>query len=168
MSSFSTPTPTSPIVTAAAAGESAWPAFTSHLDDDVVIAAVSLVRLSDLCGTPCVHTADAHTPHTAHDDHHLGDHPVSVVIARVLSSELRGDLLLHVTLDADLTGCQPALEAARVIARAPGAFLTAAVVDGPTGSEAAMACQLPADLRAGDVIVIPCHGAARLHDVRRH
>lgn len=151
--------------TSARSTDDAWPAFTSHSDADVVIAAVSLVRLADLCGTPCVHTADAHDGSSSG---HLGDNPVSVVIARVLSAELRSDLLLHVTLDADLADCEPTLEASRVIARAPGAFLTAAVVDTPMGSGEALACQLPADLRAGDVLVIPCHGTARLHSVRWH
>ena len=35
-----------------------WPAFTTHSDDDVVIAALSIGRLVEWCGTPCVHTAD--------------------------------------------------------------------------------------------------------------
>lgn len=39
-----------------------WPAFTQATTDEPIVAEVSMNRLVELCGTPCVHTADAVVP----------------------------------------------------------------------------------------------------------
>ena len=137
-----------------------WPAFTTHSPGDVVIAAVSLVRLVEWCGTPCVHTADAADPST--NGHPSDTELASVVIARVTSVELRSDLLLHVGIDADLAGCRPTGAAAVLIGRAS----TSAVASARLGSGRTFATSLPADVVVGDLVVIPCEGVTTLHDVK--
>lgn len=139
-----------------------WPAFTTHAEDDVVIAAVSLVRLAALCGTPCVHTADSTTAGT-HGS--LEDELASVVVARVVTAGLHGDLLLHVTVDADLSGCRPALGDARLVGREAADEPTPAVIDVPGAAAGELHCELPADLRPGDLLVIPCSGTTPLRSI---
>jgi hypothetical protein len=141
-----------------------WPAFTTHTADDVIVAAVSLTRLVEWCGTPCVHTADAALPGS-------GGHPsetemASVVIARVLAVEWRSDLRMHVTIDADLDGGRPILGQARVIGREATVHLSTATLEAPGAGDFAFAAQLPSDVVVGDLVVVPCLGATLLHDVK--
>lgn len=149
MNATPTPTPT-------------WPAFTTQSDDDVIIAAVSLVRLAALCGTPCVHSADVSRAGT-HGP--VDDDLASVVIARVLTTELHSDLLVHITVDADLAGCRPSLGEARIVGRRTSAPLATAVIEIPGAEGGALPCRLPADLQAGDLVVIPCSGTTRLRSI---
>ena len=141
-----------------------WPAFTTHSDTDVVIAAVSLTRLVGWCGTPCVHTADAVIPNS-------GGRPsesdlASVVIARVVSVEWRSDLGLHAVIDADLSGCQPLLAEARLMARTSARARTVVILTSERGALEGHAVLLPADLTAGDLVVVPCTGVSVLHAVK--
>jgi len=141
-----------------------WPAFTTHSDDDVVIAALSINRLVEWCGTPCVHTADAAIPGTGGrpSDSELS----SVVVARVASVEWRSDLRLHVVIDADLAGCVPVLEEARLLGRASDTSPASVVLETGSGSREGYAAYLPGDLAAGDLVVVPCLGVTLLHDVK--
>jgi len=141
-----------------------WPAFTTHSDSDVVIAAVSLTRLVGWCGTPCVHTADAVIPNS-------GGRPsesdlASVVIARVISVEWRSDLGLHAVIDADLAGCQPLLAQARLMGRTSARTSTVVILKSERSAPEGYAALLPADLAAGDLIVVPCTGVSVLHAVK--
>ena len=141
-----------------------WPAFTTHSDTDVVIAAVSLTRLVGWCGTPCVHTADAVIPNS-------GGRPsesdlASVVIARVISVEWRSDLGLHAVIDADLSGCQPLLAQARLMGRTSPRSSTVVILKSQASSPEGYAALLPADLSVGDLIVVPCTGVSVLHAVK--
>jgi hypothetical protein len=147
-----------------------WPAFTTHSDDDVVIAALSITRLVDWCGTPCVHTADAAIPGSEGrpSDSELS----SVLVARVASVEWRSDLRLHVVIDADLAGCAPLLAEARLLGRASDTGPASVVLEsvsggaGSSGSADGYATRLPGDLAAGDLVVIPCLGVTLLHDIK--
>ncbi|PRY64336.1 hypothetical protein B0I08_11343 [Glaciihabitans tibetensis] len=143
-----------------------WPAFTVHTEQDVVIAAISMLRLVDLCGTPCVHTADAVQPRSG--GRPSNTETASVVVARVLHVEWRSDLRLHVYIDADVRGCQPAGGELRVIGRESSehSATTTIEVNGLTGPGSGFATRVPADVRAGDLLVIPCCGPTILHDVK--
>jgi len=138
-----------------------WPAFTTHSDDDVVIAALSITRLVEWCGTPCVHTADAAIPGS--EGRPSESELSSVVAARVVSVEWRSDLRLHVTIDAELAGCEPVLQEARLLGRASVAGPASVVLEG--GADG-YATYLPGDLAAGDLVVIPCLGVTLLHDIK--
>jgi hypothetical protein len=142
-----------------------WPAFTTQTPVDVIIAAVSLNRLVDWCGTPCVHSADAAIPGS-------GGRPsetelASVVITRVVAVDWRSDLRLHVSIDANLAKSRPAIAEARLIGRLSSVDLVASVTleSSLTGTLGFATC-LPADIVVGDLLVIPCRGATTPHDVR--
>jgi len=137
--------------------QDSWPEFCTASTTDVTIAGVSLVRLVDWCGTPCVHTAAAVIPgtHGRPSDSELA----SVVVSEVTAVERLDDDSLVVTLDADLGGCACILSEARLIGRASTAHLASAVLqDGRR-------LHLPADLRAGDLVVLPCVGVTARHAV---
>ena len=141
-----------------------WPAFTTHTDNDVIIAALSINRLVEWCGTPCVHTADAVIPGS-------GGRPSeselsSVVAARVIAVEWRSDLRLHVVIDADLVGCQPIVEEVRLVGRATSSSAASVVLEADTARRDGYATYLPGDIAVGDLVVIPCLGVTLLHDVK--
>jgi hypothetical protein len=141
-----------------------WPAFTTHTDDDVVIAALSIDRLVEWCGTPCVHTADAAVPGTSGrpSESELS----SVVAARVVSVEWRSDVRLHVVIDAELSGCLPVVEEARLIGRVSSASAASVVLESETLQHDGYATLLPGDIAAGDLVVVPCLGVTLLHAVK--
>jgi len=141
-----------------------WPAFTTHSDDDVVIAALSIGRLVEWCGTPCVHTADSAIPNS-------GGRPSeselsSVVAARVISVEWRSDLRLHVVIDAELSGCLPIVEEARLLGRASVRSPASVVLESRATGRDGYATYLPGDIAAGDLVVVPCLGVTLLHDIK--
>ncbi|ANJ25747.1 hypothetical protein [Agromyces aureus] len=135
-----------------------WPANTVAGLDDVVIAAVSLHRLAEVCGTPCVHTAAAVEPGTGGRASH--EETVSVVVARVTRVDDRSGNRL-VQLDADLANVEALPMDTRLIARISTAHETPALLGAPDRPTL-----LPADLVVGDLLAIPCRDAASLHDVR--
>jgi hypothetical protein len=141
-----------------------WPAFTTHTGDDVVIAALSINRLVEWCSTPCVHTADAAIPGSGGrpSDSELS----SVVAARVISARWLGDLRLHVVIDADLSGCLPIVEEARLLGRESHAAPASVVLRSGRPAADGFAAYLPGDIAAGDLVVVPCRGVTLLHDVK--
>ena len=90
-----------------------WPEFTTTSSTDVAIAGVSLTRLADWCGTPCVHSATAVIPGT-------GGLPsptelTSVIVARVIAVTVAGDGSADAWLDAQLSGAAVVMKEARMI-----------------------------------------------------
>jgi hypothetical protein len=141
-----------------------WPEFTVTSPADITIAGLSLVTLVQWCGTPCVHTAAAVIPGT--NGRPSETELASVVIATVTSVTIENDEL-KVWIDADLDGCRPMAEETRMIGRASTAHSTSAALFSPSPRAAVRtALELPRDLRAGDLLVVPCLGTTRLHDVR--
>jgi hypothetical protein len=88
-----------------------WPEFTTTTTSDVVVAGVSLIRLAEWCGTPCVHTAAAVVPGT-------GGKPLDVR----LDGELH--LVAAMTAEARLIGRVSTIRDAR-------AHVGASVIDLP-------------------------------------
>ncbi|MGG7510475.1 hypothetical protein [Plantibacter sp. YIM 135249] len=72
-----------------------------------------------------------------------------------------------VWVDAELTGCLPRLEECRVIGRLSSAELRP-VRFRPCGAGRQPIVEMPADLRAGDLLAIPCDGPTALYDVQQH
>lgn len=141
-----------------------WPEFTTVSPTDVTIAGVSLVRLVDWCSTPCVHTAAAVIPGT---HGRPSDSAVtSVVITRVLAVSRPAQSDLVVLVDAELCGCRIIASEMRLIGRASTAHRADAVIT--SGSlDAEIASSVPADIRVGDLLVVPCVGATCLREVRQ-
>lgn len=130
-----------------------WPAHTSPTLDDVVTAGVSLRTLVDLCGTPCVHTATAARPGSGGSRSSAYD--VAVVVARV---HVVGSGAVRLDVGADTV---PGVWRE---ARLFGRISTAPVTPFAVGAQTVV---LPRDVRAGDLIAIPCSRTLARRDVRQ-
>ncbi|MDO4099781.1 hypothetical protein [Clavibacter michiganensis] len=135
--------------------------------DDVVVAGVSMRRLVEVCGTPCVHSGDAAGIREGGGEG--GDEGgdgcgalVVVAVTAVLASPV-GERV--VCVDGHLDGVDARWAEARVLGRAVGGRSAARIVAAaPTSGTAVVA--LPDDLAVGDLVVVPCGGSPALHDVR--
>ncbi len=140
-----------------------WPAFTHAECGDVVIAGVSLLRLVDWCGTPCVHTAAATI--RGSQGRPSPDDLASVVVCQVLEVDRRDDGTTDIWVDAELHACRPIPGEARLLGRTSVTHTMSARLR-PSG-DIATEVELPRDVQVGDLIVVPCSGPTALHDVRR-
>ncbi|KQR19216.1 hypothetical protein ASF79_16270 [Agreia sp. Leaf335] len=131
-----------------------WPEWTHLTTIDVVVSGVSLLRLVELCDTPCVHIAAAVVPGTHGRPSDIEQS--SVVVAQVVEIPREGALIL----DADLTRVQAHVSEARLIGRASTQHSV------PFSLSAEHSAVLPADLRVGDLIAIPCRGAVCRRQLR--
>ncbi|SDF06851.1 hypothetical protein SAMN04487781_0126 [Cellulosimicrobium cellulans] len=138
-----------------------WPARTTATTDDVVVDAVSLRGLALLCGTPCVHTAPAWSARA-----HAAVDPdlVTVVVTRVTAVAAQRDGTLTVELDAELASASPVLAEVRLVGRASTAPVAGARLGSshPTGADR---LGLPADVRPGDLLAVPCDAPTTLRAV---
>jgi hypothetical protein len=142
-----------------------WPEATTATTTDVIVSGVSLLRLVDICGTPCVHTAAAVIPGT-HGRPSATD-GATIVVVRVTAVRPSGNCL-HVQVDGDLCLARPILAEARLIGRASTARSMAVLLvassrvaggaDDRDPGYPVLPGELPGDLRAGDLIAVPCRG----------
>ena len=130
-----------------------WPEWTRPTTTDVVVSGVSLLRLVDICETPCVHIAAAVVPGT-HGRPSDRDQ-ASVVVARVTALPRPG----AIELDAELSAVPAHLAEARLIGRASTRRSRAFTLGPATLS-------LPEDLAVGDLVAIPCRGAVCTRQLR--
>lgn len=136
-----------------------WPADARFVHRDIRLGARSALELVEVEGTPLVRTAPS-----AHGQ------LVSVLITRVdavlESLDFDG---IDVWTDAELTGCRPLLHHCRLLARTSAPRTVRARLR-PTATigDLGETIDLPADLRAGDLLAIPCQGPTALYDVQRH
>ncbi|MCI0157107.1 hypothetical protein KNO15_10420 [Leifsonia shinshuensis] len=151
-------------------GRDLWPEFTTTSVSDVTVAGVSLTRLAEWCGTPCVHTAAAVIPGT-------GGMPsatevASVIVTRVTRVATAADGATDVWIDARLTDSAVAIAELRMIGRVSTACDAQTRIHSAGESAAPLAVdELVSDLRVGDLLAVPCRGAALLRHVdpdRRH
>lgn len=146
---------------------SIWPAHAVADDLDVTIAGLSLLRLVEWAGTPCVHNCEAESASASAESGCPGGAMSSVVITRVLSVSLGAVGAIEVMIDADLEGCRPVFDEARVIGRDPHcARFDMLVISPRPGAPRFAVRELPADIRQGDLLVFPCVGVSTLHDIR--
>ncbi|MGA1836017.1 hypothetical protein VD659_03710 [Herbiconiux sp. 11R-BC] len=130
-----------------------WPEWTHPTTTDVIVSGVSLLRLVDICDTPCVHSAAAVVPGT--HGRPSDTEQASVVVARVTSIERPGVL----TLDADLAAVSACLEEVRMIGRV-------STRRGRPFQLGNAVVALPEDLAVGDLIVVPCAGSISCRQLR--
>lgn len=142
----------------------AWPVHTAPTTKDVVVAGISLLRYVELCGTPCVYTGPAVIPQS-------GGVPsptesTTVVLTRVTAVEPPADGGPRIQVDAALCSHSPVWREIRLVERISHApELLVRIVD-CCGDVAEGARPLPADVRVGDLIAVPCVGCLCLGDVR--
>jgi len=137
----------------------AWPAHTHATPDDVVMAGVSLLRIVDLCATPCVHTGPAVIAWSG--GMASPTESTTVVAATVTAADAGG-----IRLDAVFHGHAPLWREARLIGRVSHAYERQSAVFGADGTVGIGVVLLPSDVRVGDVIAVPCSGAIGVGDVR--
>ena len=131
-----------------------WPEWTHPTTTDVIVSGVSLLRLVDLCDTPCVHIAAAVVPGTHGRPSDIEQS--SVIVARVVETPRAGALVL----DADISRIQAHTAEARLIGRASTRHSAPfALGDGTP-------LTLPEDITVGDLIAIPCRGAVCRRQLR--
>lgn len=143
-----------------------WPAHTSATVDDVVIAGVSLVRLAALCETPCVHTAEACVPEARTRPALRHDVAVVVVAVTDVVDTPAGRVVL---VDGDLSDAPADWHQSRLIGRvstSPAADCSVLTASATAMTGPGIRAELPADLRRGDLLVIPCARTVALHDIR--
>ncbi|MDQ1606592.1 MAG: hypothetical protein QOJ18_959 [Microbacteriaceae bacterium] len=148
-----------------------WPEFTTTSTVDVTIAGVSLLRLVDWCGTPCVHTAAAVTPRAGGrvDPRASDEDATSVIVAKVIAVEPHDDAI-DVWIDADLSGCNAFPSETRMIGRVSTAHDTVIHLRSGSGNPSrGGACSVPielgSDIHFGDLLAIPCAGTTCLHEI---
>jgi hypothetical protein len=144
-----------------------WPAHTEPTTDDVVVAAVSMVRLAGLTGTPCVHTAEQAPPR--YRPRTWSPREVSVAVASVVRVRRPRTGVVLLELDAVLPR-YAVLDQVRLIGRASTAAPTWTYVVSPCaeaddGPFHRLPAPLPADVREGDLLCFPCAAAIRHRDV---
>jgi hypothetical protein len=133
-----------------------WPEATVATTIDVVVSGISLLRLVEVCGTPCTHSGAAVLPGT-------GGRPSptarsTVTVMRVTDVALHPSGCLVVRTDAHLDNPTLIWSETRLIARVSTAHTHRMVLDrGAVGGVLAQMAdvELPADLRVGDLLVIP-------------
>ncbi|MFB2555319.1 hypothetical protein [Herbiconiux liangxiaofengii] len=132
-----------------------WPEWTRPTTTDVIVSGVSLLRLVDICDTPCVHVAAAVVPGT--HGRPSDREQASVVVARVTAAPGAGVLVL----DAEFASIAPSLHLgeARLIGRVSTRHSRPFVIEGAEVS-------LPEDVAVGDLVAVPCRGAVACRQLR--
>lgn len=140
-----------------------WPVHAVPTTTDVVVGGISLVRLFEISGSPAVLTGDLPLPTTGTD--------VTVLLFRItLRVDTQENKRIALT-DCSFEGVDASWEECRLIGRASTARKTTIeLIPGEDGGAAwpHPVATLPADLREGDVVVVPCAGAITLRSVRPH
>jgi len=132
-----------------------WPERTHPTTSDVVVSGVSMLRLVEICDTPCVHVAAAVIPGTygrASDREQA-----SVIVARVTAVRDAGIL----ELDAAFSGVPAHLDEARLIGRISTRRVRAFMLGEDAGT-----VTLPDDIAVGDLVAVPGRGAITCRDLR--
>lgn len=142
-----------------------WPVHTEPTPTDVRVCAVSMARLAEVAGTPCVHTAEDAPPRFRPRD--WTPRGMSVTVAAV-TDVTWVDGTVQVGLDAVVPACA-VLDQVRLIGRcstvatAPARFTT--TPDAAICGTEAPATALPADVAVGDLVCFPCRRALTHRDV---
>jgi len=142
-----------------------WPERTHASVTDVVVAGVSLCRLAEVCGTPVVHTAAAAMPGTRGLPSPTEDR--AVVVLTITDVAVQGE-----SATIDLDGCVDGIGASwremRLLGRASTehvrSFGLARCGVRGAGADSVV---LPGDLRAGDLVAVPCEAPLSLSELRR-
>lgn len=146
-----------------------WPVHTQPTVSDVIVAGVSLIRLAEISGTPAVLTGDLPRPGRPRERALTGGTDVTVLVFRItLRVDTQEDKRIALT-DCTFDGVTAQWSECRLIGRASGSrSVRIELIPGDVGDASwpHPVAMLPGDLREGDLVVVPCLGAAALHDVR--
>lgn len=143
-----------------------WPELTHPTTTDVVVSGISMVRLTELCGTPCVHTGAAVIPGTHGRPSPTAEAAVVIVSVLETTTSITGKPV--VLIDACLDRVPAVWAEARLIGRVSTAqhHATSVVFDLDALNETAPTAELPDDMQPGDLLSIPCAGMVVLRNLR--
>ncbi|SDZ34792.1 hypothetical protein [Herbiconiux ginsengi] len=146
-----------------------WPEHTVATTTDVLVAGISLLRLVDVCGTPCVHTAAAVVPGTHGRPSPTGQACVVVVcVLRIdrmpVDPTSTATPVLRLTVDGDLGHAHPVPSEARLVGRVSTSRRVLA--ECCSRDEPTLVVPVPEDLAVGDLIAVPCAGTVPLRALR--
>lgn len=146
----------------------AWPERSYATTTDVIVSGVSMLRLVDVCETPCVHTAAAVIPGTHGRPSPSAD--AAVVVVRVTAVLKNFDAARVVLIDACVDSVNATWRETRLIGRASTVRSTSAILLSGDSHEVPRVgrglIELPDDLREGDLLAVPCAGTVALREVR--
>lgn len=134
-----------------------WPELTRATTSDVIVAGVSLLRVVDLLGTPCAHSAAAVIPGG-------GGWPsptlrATAAVTRIVAISRTPTGVLRLEVDAGVDRVDAVLAETRLIGRASTAKAAAAMlVDGARAWP--LVHGLPGDVAVGDLLAFTCRGSA--------
>lgn len=147
----------------------AWPVHTHATVSDVVVAGVSLTRLVELTDTPALLTGDLPRPGMPRARALGGGTDVTVLVFRVtLRVDTQEEKRIALT-DCTFDGLSALWSECRLIGRASAArSVRIELIPGDVGGASwpHPVALLPADLREGDLLAVPCAGTVTLHEVR--
>lgn len=147
-----------------------WPARTVATTTDVVVSGISLVRLAEICDTPCTHSEPAVLPRT--NGRPSATATTTTVVVRITGLKYHPSGRLLVQIDADLTEVPAILPETRLIGRVSTAHDSETFLIVPPSARhreapfVRLESGLPRDLRVGDLLAVPCAGMVTLHDIR--
>ncbi len=131
-----------------------WPEGTVHTADDILIRGTSIVDAARTGRTPLVRIGQVPSVHgrlSGRQDF------VTVVLTRIEHIERFSGLQRpDVWIDAALRDCAPILAAARLLGRRSAAHTRRTRLRAEADAGSRMPARLPADLRVGDLLAIPC------------
>lgn len=144
----------------------AWPERTRTTTTDVIVAGVSLVRLVDLCDTPCVHTAAGVVPGTG--GRPAPDRQATAIVVAVTGTRLGADGRREIFIDGCLDDVCVDWTQMRLIGRASCSHARPTTVLADTAADCVNAgrAELPEDVRTGDLLAVPCPDAVVLRRLR--
>ncbi|MDR6200228.1 hypothetical protein QE374_002137 [Microbacterium sp. SORGH_AS428] len=137
--------------------ETAWPAGTHASPRDVVISGVSMLRLAEICTTPCVYSGAAVIPFSGGTASPL--ETMTVVVSTVTGVDATG-----ACLDACFDLHRPMWSESRLLGRVSHAREIPLDLHGVDGESTRV--RLPGDLHPGDVLAVPCADCFSVGDVR--
>lgn len=149
-----------------------WPEATVATTTDVVVSGISLLRLVEVCGTPCIHSGAAVVAGTGGRPSETAK--TAVLVVRVTAVMLHASGKTVVATDARLDDLRLVWSEVRLINRAStshsGPVLIADRAGDPHLALSAEVTQvdLPLDVRVGDLLAVPSRPIATTWALRPH
>ncbi|MET0297659.1 MAG: hypothetical protein ABW024_09675 [Microbacterium sp.] len=141
-----------------------WPARAVPTLDDVIVAGVSILRFVELCGTPCVTTGAAVLPISG--GMASATDSATILTMSVVAVDERTPTPVMV-LDGVLGTVVPVWSEARLLGRISSARERRFTIRDADGRDlTGVTVILPGDLRAEDLVTVPCPGAHSVGEVR--
>lgn len=149
-----------------------WPEATIATTTDVVVSGISLLRLVEVCGTPCSHSGASIVPGT--NGRPSDTATTAVVVVRITAVALHASGKTAIETDARLDTLRLIWSETRLINRASTAHSGDVLIAcRPVGPDLAFTSDvstvdLPLDLKVGDLLAIPSHPIETPWALRAH